>query len=229
MGFFGIDDRHCARALVLAPLVASAMVMSGCVSSPTYGTDKTANEQLLGDLSGALTLAPQKKQHIDYTPRPTLVKPAPGEKEALPPPQESITASAEWPESPEQRRERIRQYATEHRDDQNFEPQVINDIPASQAADESRDKLALDHPSSRDNGLSSKQRREEINRRLVERNQGDPTTRKYLSEPPLAYRQPADTAPQGDVGEDEVKKERRLKKEAAARSGKSGMFDWWPW
>ena len=232
MGFFGIDDRVCARALVLVPLVAGVGVLSGCVSSPTYGTDKTANEQLLSDLNGALTLAPQKKPHIDYTPRPALVKPAPGEKETLPPPQESITASAEWPESPEQRRDRIRQYATEHRDDQNFEPQVINDVPASPAADESRDKLALDHPrpTAFSNGMSAKQRREEINRRLVERNQGDPTSRKYLSEPPVGYRQPSATAPQDDIGEDEVKKERRLKKEAAARSGKkSGMFDWLPW
>ena len=30
-----------------------------------------------------------------------------------------------------------------------------------------------------------------------------------LSEPPLVYRQPSDTAPVGEVGEDEVKKERR--------------------
>jgi hypothetical protein len=66
----------------------------------------------------------------------------------------------------------------------------------------------------------------EVNRRIKENNQGDPTSRKYLSEPPLVYREAASTAPQGDVGEDEYKKERRLKK---ASQSKSGLFDWLPW
>ena len=78
-----MDDRHCARALVLAPLVASGLALSGCMSSPTYGTDKTASEQLVGDLSNMMSFSPPKKEHIDYKPRPALVKPAPGEKEAL--------------------------------------------------------------------------------------------------------------------------------------------------
>ena len=228
-----MDGKHCARALVLTPLVASGLALSGCMSSPTYGTDKTATEQLFGDLSSAVSLAPPKRAPIDYKPRPPLVKPAPGQKEALPPPQDDIvqTASAEWPESPEQRRARIRDYATEHRDDANFEPQVVNDISTGSAAKaDPRQAWASDHPQSQNTGgLSAKQRREEINRRLAESHQGDATVRKYLSEPPLAYREPAATAPEGDIGEDEYKKQIRLKKEAKAKSGKTGMFDWLPW
>ena len=76
--------RHPARAALLAPLVASGLALSGCMSSPTYGTDKTASEQLVGDLSNAFSIAPQKRPAIDYKPRPALVKPAPGQKEVLP-------------------------------------------------------------------------------------------------------------------------------------------------
>lgn len=90
-----MTERYNARLALLAPLVASGLALSGCMGSPTYGTDKTAAEQLAGDLTGAVSFAPKRKDPIDYKPRPTLVKPAPGQKEALPAPQNSIqTASA---------------------------------------------------------------------------------------------------------------------------------------
>jgi hypothetical protein len=230
-----MDDRHVARALVLAPLVASGLALSGCISSPTYGTDKTASEQLVGDLSNALSFSPSKKEHIDYKPRPALVKPAPGEKETLPPPQESITqtASAEWPESPEQRRARLRADAAAHENDPNYDSQIVDDVQTDPVAiKKAMADSGSSHPprwTPQDSGLGGKARREKIAQQLAENKQGDPTSRKYLSEPPLTYRQAADTAPQNDIGEDEVKKERRLKKEAAAKSGKSGLFDWLPW
>jgi hypothetical protein len=67
-----------------------------------------------------------------------------------------------------------------------------------------------------------KNTREAYKKRLVESKQGSDTNRKYLSEPPLTYRQPAATAPTNDIGEDEYKKERRAK--AAAR--KKGDWSW---
>ena len=221
-----MNHGHCRRAALVAPLVVSALALAGCMSSPTYGTDKTASEQLVGDLSGALSLAPQKREHIDYRPRPELVKPAPGQKESLPQPQDSITqtASAQWPESPEQRRQRLRDYATEHRGDTNYDPQIVNDMGAKpEVATQVTNGPGSITTKSSGNGTA---RRAEINRRLAESRQGDPTTRKYLSEPPLTYRQPAADAPQNDIGEDEYKKERRLRAEA---KGKSSWGDWWPW
>ncbi|MEO5756834.1 MAG: hypothetical protein ABIQ51_08260, partial [Mesorhizobium sp.] len=103
-----MTERYSARLALLAPLVASGLALSGCMGSPTYGTDKTAGAQLAGDLSSAFSISPKHKEQIDYKPRPTLVKPAPGQKENLPAPQDSIeTANADWPESPEQRRARL--------------------------------------------------------------------------------------------------------------------------
>src|SRR5438067_411124 len=124
-----MTDRTFARAALLAPLVASAFAMSGCVSSPTYGTGKTATAQLFDDVSGAASITPKHRDPIEYKPRPDLVKPAPGQKENLPPPQESIqTASADWPESPEARRARIRADATANQNDPNCQLEAVEDV-----------------------------------------------------------------------------------------------------
>ncbi|AZO47653.1 MAG: hypothetical protein EOS58_29295 [Mesorhizobium sp.] len=224
-----MTERICVRAALLAPLVASGLALSGCMSSPTYGTDKTAGEQLAGDLSSAFSIAPKRKDPIDYKPRPDLVKPAPGQKENLPPPQESIeTASADWPESPEQRRARLRADATAHQDDPSYQSQIVDDVQTDPTAvKKALADSASSHPPRWSPEDSDKGRAAEIQRRMAEGKQGDPNTRKYLSEPPLAYRVAAGTAPQGELGEDEYKKERRLKKEAAAKSKSGGWFDWW--
>lgn len=225
-----MTDRTSVRVALLAPLVASGLALSGCMGSPTYGTDKTAGEQLAGDLSGAFSISPKRKQQIDYKPRPELVKPAPGQKEALPAPQESIeTASTDWPESPEQRRARLRADATAHQDDPSYQSQIVDDVQTDPASvKKALADSASSHPPRWSPADSDKGRAAEIQRRTAEGKQGDPTTRKYLSEPPLAYRAAADTAPQGELGEDEYKKERRLKKEAAAKSKSGGLFDWLP-
>ena len=225
-----MTERICARAALLAPLVASGLALSGCMGSPTYGTDKTAGEQLAGDLSSAFSIAPKHKDPIDYKPRPDLVKPAPGLKENLPPPQESIeTASADWPESPEQRRARLRADATAHQDDPSYQSQIVDDVQTDPAAvKKAMADSASSHPPRWSPADSDKGRAAEIQRRMAEGKQGDPNTRKYLSEPPLDYRVAAATAPQGELGEDEYKKERRLKKEAAAKSKSGGLFDWLP-
>jgi hypothetical protein len=224
-----MTERYKARLALLAPLVASGLALSGCMGSPTYGTDKTAAEQLAGDLTGAVSFAPKRKDPIDYKPRPTLVKPAPGQKDALPAPQESIeTASAEWPESPEQRRARLRADATAHQNDPNYQAEIVDDVQTDPASvKKAMADSGSSHPPAWTPADSDKGRAAEIQRRLAEGKQGDPNTRKYLSEPPLAYRVASDTAPQNELGEDEYKKERRLKKEAAAKSKSGGWFDWW--
>ena len=74
--------------------------------------------------------------------------------------------------------------------------------------------------------VDQKKQREEVLKKLAEKNQGDPTVRKTLTEPPVEYRQPAETAAADDLGEPEAKKERRLKKEA---SGTKSWKDLVPW
>ena len=54
---------------------------------------------------------------------------------------------------------------------------------------------------------------------------GSPPNRRYLSEPPLTYRQPEAGAAAGDIGVDEAKKARDAKRAA----GKSSWRDYVPW
>jgi hypothetical protein len=53
--------------------------------------------------------------------------------------------------------------------------------------------------------------------------------RRTLTEPPVEYRQPVATAPADELGEDEYKKQRRLKAEAKKAGGGSSWRDLVPW
>ena len=104
----------------LALVCAGGLAVTGCFG-PTYGTGVTATDQLFNDLGNAVSLRDRNAAPpINYTPRPGLVEPT--DTTTLPPPQENIvSASGElWPESPEERRARVRREADEGRRDPNF-------------------------------------------------------------------------------------------------------------
>lgn len=212
----------------MAALCAVA-ALSGCMSSPTYGTGKTSSEQLLDDLTGivsteSLISTQQRGSDIAYTPRPELVEPA--SLEVLPEPQQDL-ASADnpaWPESPEERRARIRAEATANRDNVAFRPTVS--APASAGSGEVQPRRALSGPDANHNAHpgSFNMRRSDVQQRVAS-NSGDPAARRYLSEPPVEYRTPAETAPAGQLGDDQWQKERAAKQ----ASGKSSWRDLVPW
>lgn len=189
-------SRPLRTAMTLGVLAVSGLALAGCMSSPTYGTGKTANEQLFDDLTGVLSLGPKDKPNIEYKPRPELVKP--GTTAVLPTPQQSATVAAAWPEGPEQKRLRLRAEATANQDNPAYRSPIVNDLykPARE--------------------LTPDEMRAEVARRKAIANATDPTARRYLSEPPLDYRVAASTAPQGEMGEDEWKKERDAKSAARA-------------
>lgn len=226
-------DRIPARARVsLAPGIAAvcaAALVSGCMG-PTYGTGKSANAQLLEDLTGVISTESivanqQRGSEIAYTPRAEIVRPA--SLEVLPEPQQAAVSSnnPEWPESPEQRRARIRAEATANRDDVNFRPAVDSSSMASgqvtgPGAPLSGPEAALNHPIARVNTRGS-----DAGAQQTARRQGDPSQRRFLSEPPTDYRVPSANAPAGELGEDEWKKELSAKR----GSGKSSWRDLVPW
>lgn len=256
-----VERSGVVRMGAVAFVCAASIGMSGCMSSPTYGTGKPANQQLLEDVTGILTVGPKKQERIDYKPRPELVKP-PG-TEALPEPQGNVVASANavWPESPEEQRARLRAEATENRDNLGWRPKIKGpegQETVSAAAYDRNPNMVLDNmsantdeasrrralanpapvrsaaandrnPAAASNEVDPKRAREEFNRRLAARNQGDPTVRKYLSEPPLEYRAAAATAPVNDIGEDEEKKEARRKANSRKKAGKRNWRDLVPW
>lgn len=210
-----IPTRGGAPLLLSVSLVCATALLSGCMGSPTYGTGKTANEQLLEDVTGVLQVGPRDRgPEIAYNPRPDLVKPS--SLEVLPPPQEELAAAGNpaWPESPEQRRARIRAEATANQDNPNYRPQVRPGMASSGGAGVDVDgNRALTATMAPDSG-----RRAELQRRVRQNNQGEATSRRYLSEPPLDYRRPSDTAAVGELGEEEWKKERQAKRAQGERT-----------
>lgn len=222
-----------ARLVALAtPVLASSLIASGCMSSPTYGTDKTANEQLLSDVTNMVSLAPKRKAAIDYKPRPDLVRPTPGEQLALPAPQETAAnaqTNPDWPESPEQRRARLNKEITENRDKPGFSSPVVADemLDDSQAYGKGLGVSDRANNGGHVAAGEAKRQRAEVQRKLKENRQGSETSRKYLSEPPLEYREAAASAPQDELGDDESVKERAAKK-AARKPGSRKWADWLP-
>lgn len=222
-----------ARAVATPIAIAvSGALLSGCLAGPTYGTGTGAHEQLLEDVTGILSVGPDpNKPEIEYKPRPELVTPA--ATDSLPQPQQDVASAdnPQWPESPEERRRRIRAEATLNRDDPDYVPEVRPAVVSASTAQVSSMPRTRSSGGSDDTGLTPRASRDEFNRRLAISRQGSPTTRRYLSEPPLAYRQAAETAPSDDVGEDEWRKEKRLKAEARKNAKKepARWADWVPW
>lgn len=206
--------------------VAASALLAGCMGSPTYGTDRTANEQLVDDLTGILALGPRQREQVSYNPRGEIV--VPSDRGALPPPQDNVVAAenSQWPESPEARRARLREEATANQDNIQYRS-PIRQARSGQSGGAINPQSGL--PGGHDRlpeGNISQQQRAQVNAALQERRQGSATTRRYLSDPPLTYRQPAETAPSGDVGEDEWRKDRERAR--ATNQGRSWR-DMLPW
>ena len=191
----------------LIGLLGASFLLTGCMG-PTYGTGTSSGEQLLDDLGNAVMLRPENKdaKNIRYQPRGSLV--VPKNDEALVYPQQSVASkdNPEWLESPEEMRVRLREEADANSKNPNYRS------PLSQVDANGR-------------RLSTQQQLQSYReaRKLQQGLYAD--KRRYLSDPPLDYRRLPEQA-QADLGEPEMKKERRRKKEAkAAKQTKSG---WWP-
>lgn len=93
------------RLLGLALSVAAALALAGC-SGTTYGTGKSPGMQTLEDLAGIAAMSGEKKEPIDYTPRPKVVAP-PSVAQLPPPGTGTATLDPNWPVDPEKKRAKI--------------------------------------------------------------------------------------------------------------------------
>ncbi|MDO9415635.1 hypothetical protein [Pararhizobium sp.] len=191
----------------IAGLLASSVTLSACVG-PTYGTDKTAGEQLVDDLGSVASIGSnQTGPKVKYQPRAGLVLPA--DEQALVQPQQSLASkdNPNWVESPEDTRSRLREEATEKAASTTYRSPL-----ASQRAD------GIDNTEMGQKKQTEKYREA---RRLQQGLYSD--RRRSLTDPPLEYRKMPEEL-QADLGEPEKVKERRRKKEAEiANTGKK----WW--
>lgn len=184
--------------------VAASMMLSGCLGGPTYGTGRSANAQLVDDVMSIASITPPKSgSEVAYKPRPDIVTPPPGT--ALPAPQQSLASreNPQWPESPEETRQRLVDDAT------NADNKPGYRSPLGQG----------------DNSTTPEQRKQFQEAKAQQK--GAYAERRLLSDPPEEYREPAATAPTDELGEPEYVKERRRKKQAQKKDGFS-LGKLWP-
>ena len=203
-----------SRTVGSAFLVSTGLLVAGC-SGNTYGTGVSSEAQLAKDLGGIVSLGVGSKEKtvIDYNARPKLVKVA--KADSLPTPSETVEGeSTYFPTDPEEARaKRLRENSSDPTldDDGSLGSQSV---PGGRSPRKWTDKVDLlnKDPSSVEMRRESINGREDRAKRIAEINGTGVVTgpRRYLTEPPVDYRTPAQTAEVGNVGEKEV--DRRKKK-----------------
>ncbi|MDL2402758.1 hypothetical protein [Rhizobium mayense] len=195
----------------LTALVVGCGLMAGCMSSPRYGTDKTAGEQLFDDLSdiASVSAATPKDKGVKYPNRPGLVLPADQNRQDLTSPQQSLASkdNPAWVESPEEARKRLADEADQNKNDVNYRS------PLAQA-DSGRNRVTEAQQTAAYRAARQDQAGTYIDQR------------RYLIDPPQQYRQVSDQAALNDLGTPESKKEKQRKKDAEAAQ-QSSNSSWW--
>lgn len=197
--------QHIANAKFGLIAAGMATLLAGC-SGTTYGTGVTTEKQLFDDITGMVSLGAQKdKPRIDYSSRPKLVK-APSNG-TLPAPAETVsTESPYFPTDPESRRAKLQRIDPLAKDGTPLGATSAGPVPTRAQA--TRDSFK--HPDHQQS--AAEMRRESIEgaaerrKRIAEVKGGLRTgaPRKYLTQPPVEYRTPAETAPVGNLGERET-------------------------
>jgi len=189
-------------------VVAGSFLLTGCVGGPTYGTDKTVGEHLMDDLGSAVAFSQPAKSNVKYQPRPSLVLPPSQEEAALVQPQQSLASkdNPQWLESPEDTRKRLVAEADENSGQIGYVSPLAKSNANGRRLTAKEQQAAYREARKLEMGAYSDKRR-------------------FLSDPPLAYRAIPEEA-KADLGEDEKVKERRRKKEAQIKN--SGSKWYWP-
>lgn len=177
-------------AFAAVPLVA-AFALSACTTGNTYGTGTSPGLQTLKDISGIAMITGEHQAPIDYEPRPNLV--APPSTADLPPPGtgDDTDTAANWPKDPDVTSAKAKAAAAaasaSGQEPNQYYVASASAPSASTAgstgADLTPDQLAAARKAfaAAKGGVS------------VDAN-GNPV-RKYLTDPPVDYRQPDPTQP----------------------------------
>lgn len=178
-----------------AASLAAIFLLAGC-SGMTYGTGKSPGMQTLEDLAGIAAMSGQKKEPIDYTPRPKIV--APPTVAQLPPPgSENTTLAANWPKDPDLQRAQIRAEADARGDAQvpKFDIKGLG-APAENKVNpmayEKGRGMSDDTPTAAERAAAKKLFAE---MKGVQLDANGMPVRRYLSDPPSEYRVPDPASP----------------------------------
>ena len=177
------------RAVLAVGSVAAATLAGGCISTATYGTGEAPELAIFREIAGGF--GGSKKEPIEYQARAPLVLP-PTSSGALPPPADSAeVANTEWPVDPN-----ASMAATDF------------DNPERAVSPEEAERLAPlaglmpvtrdpDPNDTRNPTYDVIDNPEQVAafRAAVDAKNAPSEGRRFLTEPPDAYREPAATAP----------------------------------
>ncbi len=190
--------------------LVSMFGLAGCIGGTTYGTGVTQEAQLLSDVAGLVSLGSrERKEPIDYSARPDLVRAPDGT--ALPQPADGAANDGSFPVDPEARRASLLSGANTSDDVTTRIDEGSLTIEGAERPNIARPKMIGDLD--RDGGTDLRKQKVARERVIAARRQARGATgsgpRRYLTDPPIEYRTPSDSAAVGVVGEKE-KRERRV-------------------
>jgi len=186
--------------MTAAACAVLAAGLGGCMQTATYGTGEMPEMALIREVTGDIPLVgADKKEPIEYQPRAPLVMPPAQAAAQLPPPVETASAAVnpDWPRADEESGRvsvdedvRIGGSQAEY---QRLKPlsDAMGDRPRRRFDDnvDDRQNAAYDI-------VDGKNQREAFRSAINEAEGVGRTERRYLTEPPDSFRQPAPTAPQ---------------------------------
>jgi hypothetical protein len=203
-----------SRGLVLAGGIAcatAAVFLSGC-SETTYGTGVNPGTQTLKDIAG-IALIKGKQPAIDYEPRGKVVAPPTGAGAPLPPPESGAAADTaaaapadsgdanppNWPNDPDLAAAKFKADVAAR--EARGEPAPKLKLPPGSLPDYHPQMSSADYhdsgtskPLTADQQAAAQKAFADAKGSLAKDANGNPV-RRYLTEPPVQYRQPDPTQP----------------------------------
>jgi hypothetical protein len=204
---FSQVDFGMKRTVFSMSLMASAIVLSSCSGGTTYGTGSSHEVATMKGVANIFSLK-SKQEKVEYQSRPDLVMPA--NKQALPAPVTSQDAvpNDQWPVSPEQRIASVRNAApepdwrtgelpVEYLNSKKEGIAISRADKASRSPVWAKEEQYLQDFQNDANGVSESKKAQELKDQI---SYSSGAKRKFLTEPPVEYRQPSATAEAGDLG-----------------------------
>ncbi|WP_026381336.1 hypothetical protein [Afifella pfennigii] len=182
----------------LALIGGAALLVGGCSSSTTYGTGQAPEMAVFSELAGVGGL--KKKEPITYKPRSPLVMP-PEQAELRPPVDEPEVRTAQWPGSGQPNPGGNVQRPNDPHDNNardDLTPEYVASLKPLGALSQPRSG-GIDDTAERINAkyevIGNDKARRAYRDALADAKGIGSTERRYLTDPPEKYRQPAEGAP----------------------------------
>jgi hypothetical protein len=192
------------RAAGAAASIAAVGLFLAACSQTTYGTGTTPGQQTLEDIAGIAAFGAPKKEPIDYSARPAIVPPPKGTP--LPAPGDpTAVASANWPKDPDVEQKKFKaEVAARDPGGYDEDPtKVVNpnfSLPTQPQGPEPN--LAKMERDQEKEALSTTAEQNAAVKKLFADARGvvavdaeGKPIRRYLTDPPVEYREPDPNAP----------------------------------